>query len=246
MEYYREFPNSYGPETLEYLIKKRNTTNSYSASILNIIYKKCLNVEYIEDKKDYILTKTDKEEDLTELEKGILDYIINDIGNGKSVSLKEIKRYGRKESTANDFLKHFENWKNDVKKDAEQYNFYEKNHVGGLATALIIFTIVTFFIGIIFEIYITSYIAIWLGVGVSFYVFGASKRTKNGMLEYKKWMAFKKFLNDFGRFDEKELPEIVLWEKYIVYATVLGVAERLEKTMKIKMETYNTDTDFND
>ena len=63
------------------------------------------------------------------------------------------------------------------------------------------------------------------------------------MLEYKKWMAFKKFLNDFGRFDEKELPEIVLWEKYIVYATVLGVAERLEKTMKIKINDYK-DVDF--
>ena len=32
------------------------------------------------------------------------------------------------------------------------------------------------------------------------------------MLEYKKWMAFKKFLLDFGRFNEKELPEISRYE----------------------------------
>ena len=79
----------------------------------------------------------------------------------------------------------------------------------------------------------------WLGVLSIIYINSASKRTKEGMLEYKKWMAFKKFLQDFGRFNEKELPEIVLWEKYLVYATVLGVAEKLEKVMKIKIESFN-------
>ena len=49
-------------------------------------------------------------------------------------------------------------------------------------------------------------------------------------------MAFKRFLKDFGRMDEKELPEVILWDKYLVYATVLGVADELEKTMKIKIE----------
>ena len=32
-----------------------------------------------------------------------------------------------------------------------------------------------------------------------------------------KWTAFKKFLNDFGSFDVKELPEIKLWERYLVF-----------------------------
>ena len=56
-----------------------------------------------------------------------------------------------------------------------------------------------------------------------------------------------KFLVDFGRFDEKELPEIILWEKYLVYATIFGVARQLEKTMKIKIEAMeNVDTNMTD
>lgn len=240
MEYYRDFPNNYGPDVLEFLIKRKNTTNSYSASILNMIYKKNVIVKEIENKKDYILTKAETFiEPLTKTEADILDFLINNIGNGKSVTLKEIKKYGKKESTANDFLDHFQNWKHEVEKDSSQYNFFEEKKSGSFSAIVILFTLVTFVVGIATQVFVTSFLGMWIGVGAAFYIMNISKRTKNGMLEYKKWMAFKKFLTDFGRFDEKELPEIVLWEKYLVYATVLGVADKLEKTMKIKIASYN-------
>ena len=44
--------------------------------------------------------------------------------------------------------------------------------------------------------------------------------------------------------DEKTLPEIILWEKYLVYAVVLGCANKLSKTMKIKLEDMNVDYTF--
>ena len=34
---------------------------------------------------------------------------------------------------------------------------------------------------------------------------------------------------DFGRMDTKDLPEIVLWEKYLAYAVTLGCADKLAK-----------------
>lgn len=39
--------------------------------------------------------------------------------------------------------------------------------------------------------------------------------------------------------DEKELPEVVLWEKYLVYAVALGCADKLSKTMQIKIQQKN-------
>ena len=41
--------------------------------------------------------------------------------------------------------------------------------------------------------------------------------------------------------DVKELPEVRLWEKYLVYAVSLGCASKLAKTMKIKIKEMNTD-----
>ena len=43
-------------------------------------------------------------------------------------------------------------------------------------------------------------------------------------------------MKDFGRMHEKELPEITLWEKYLVYATVFGIAKKLAKDMEIKVQ----------
>ena len=71
------------------------------------------------------------------------------------------------------------------------------------------------------------------------------KRTKKGNEEYTKWNALKNFLNDFGRMNEKEIMEITLWERYLVYATVFKIADKVEKVMKVKLQDFNyNDTDF--
>ena len=31
------------------------------------------------------------------------------------------------------------------------------------------------------------------------------------------------------------MPEIILWERYLVYATVLGIADKVQKTMNVKI-----------
>lgn len=42
-------------------------------------------------------------------------------------------------------------------------------------------------------------------------------------------LGFKKFLLEFGRLGEKEVREVVLWEKYLIFASVLGIADKVEK-----------------
>ena len=52
-------------------------------------------------------------------------------------------------------------------------------------------------------------------------------------------------MEDFGTMDKKDLPEIVLWEKYLVYAVSLGCADKLSKTMQLRINEFN-DTDLID
>ena len=63
----------------------------------------------------------------------------------------------------------------------------------------------------------------------------------NGNELYTKWHALRNFLNDFGTFSEKELPEIALWEKYLVYANIFGLADKLRKQMEVKVPNLNDD-----
>jgi len=78
------------------------------------------------------------------------------------------------------------------------------------------------------------------------YIFKAVKKTQKGINQYSRWSAFKRFLEDFSRMDTRELPEIVLWEQYLVYATVLGCADKLSKVMEIKAQELGMESRMND
>ncbi len=40
-------------------------------------------------------------------------------------------------------------------------------------------------------------------------------------------------MSDFSLMKEKEVPELILWEKYLVYATAFGISEKVLKQLKI-------------
>ena len=58
-------------------------------------------------------------------------------------------------------------------------------------------------------------------IGSLIYFATITKRTKEGQDHYLKWMGLNRFLKDFGKFKTRDLPQIELWEKYLVYAVVL-------------------------
>ena len=74
------------------------------------------------------------------------------------------------------------------------------------------------------------------------YAFSCNKRSVEGNELYAKWKGLKNFLNDFGTFSDKELPEIELWEKYLVYANVFGIADKVRKVMEVKIPNISDNT----
>lgn len=87
-------------------------------------------------------------------------------------------------------------------------------------------------------------IAVLFVIALLKYISYAKKRTEIGALSYKQWKSFRRFLKDFSFMDDANLPEITLWEKYLVYAIVLGCADKLSKTMNIKLEDIDADHDL--
>lgn len=57
--------------------------------------------------------------------------------------------------------------------------------------------------------------------------------TQEGVDERDKWIAFKKYMEDFSLLKEKDVPDLALWEKYLVYATAFGISEKVIKELKI-------------
>ena len=104
------------------------------------------------------------------------------------------------------------------------------------------------FILIVLSIILTStviHITLFVGIIVIIWISRILKRlpiklniryTDEGREEYKKWHGLRNFLIDFSKINDKEIQDVTLWEKYLVYATALGVGEKVLKQIKVKIE----------
>lgn len=52
-------------------------------------------------------------------------------------------------------------------------------------------------------------------------------------------IGFKKFLQEMSLMNEKEVIEVKLWEEYLIFATILGIADEVEKQLKIIYPEFN-------
>ena len=69
--------------------------------------------------------------------------------------------------------------------------------------------------------------------------------TKKGIDESILWRGLKHYMEDFSLLNEKEVPQIVLWEKFLVFATVLGIANKVLKQLKIVYPNIDEITNIN-
>lgn len=58
--------------------------------------------------------------------------------------------------------------------------------------------------------------------------------TQKGYDEKNQWKALANYMEDYSLLNEKEVPSLVVWEKYLVYATTFGIAEKVIEQMKSK------------
>lgn len=60
------------------------------------------------------------------------------------------------------------------------------------------------------------------------------KLTNLGLEKRKELFALRNFLNNFSRLNEKDIPEVSLWEEYLVYATAFGIGDKVLNSMKLR------------
>ena len=246
LKYNREFIDRYNVEVVDVLMNQRVTENAFAASVLNLIYKKNITVTEIpsekKKKKEYEFTLNHMT-GLNDTEEVLVHFLFDRVGKNQKFTTIDLRKYASQVSTYENFNRYYTDWVHCVKKDADRQNFYETN---GLP-------IITSLFGLLIAIFIffaTLYFSqnnLWVGIafvlGILFFIYSLliKKRSREGNEDYVRWKAFKQFLLDFGHFETKELPEIALWERYLVYATVFGIADQVEKSMAVKLPTMSSE-----
>ena len=246
-KYNREFIDDYNVEVVDYLLNHNVTENALSASVMNLIYKKNIKAEAIPDKKDsYTFTLLNRD-NLNATENSLVNFLFTRVGKDNTFTTMDLKKYASGVTTSQDFITSYTNWKNQVIKDGQDQNFFEKkkNYIWLPFILLIYSTLLLIFISSNNIEMFGGLLTIFFAIIFMIYAISCNRKTKKGVEHYAKWQAFKNFLNDFGNFSIKELPEIILWERYLVYATVFGLADKVEKAMNVKITEFSNVNDAN-
>jgi len=228
----------------------------FSATILSFSLKKLIELEEKQNEKgkEEIYIKLKDKEGILNLknkdEKAVGEFLISTFGGRENteISVKELEKFIKKSSPTNILniqqrigsgfnrklieLKIIDkeaksNYENESGKQAVKISLIlmviclgiliiEK--LGDLAIIGTIAFEVIFFLNIII-----SGIAIYK---INFY-------TQQGIDEIEKWRGLKKYMEEFSLLNEKEVPEIAIWEKFLVYATAFGIADKVLKQLKI-------------
>jgi len=247
-KYYRELPGEYTPAEMSVLVNMGNIlTRDITATLMDLVRKGHLILKqesYIKDGffrdkevEDYSLTLNPEapSSGLTRHEAFLIKWFINTIGDGSKVFLDNITDYAGTTSGAMSFSKNYEKWRKLVNEEAEKNNFFDKSSKKGQVAGALI-GLAYFVTGIIFIFSVQalpSIILIILGIIMMIFAARLNKRTAYGNEQYSMWMAFKNFLREFSRLDRAEMPSIIIWEHYLVYAISLGVAKEVIKQLPL-------------
>lgn len=264
LEYYRELPDKEEtPLEAVFILKtgyKQNCLpNVFSATILNFALKGYIRIEQ-EGKTIKILLNKIKTDELTGDEKKVLG-ILRAASNNNELTMAElekyIKNYPSKLMNLNSTFEKVsktqasEKGKFDTNRFNKQIVYAEKN-VGYIFLLIIIITASIFTIGYAYK-NVQSMLITCTIISLAFFIVvtiinlilnikittSFNGFTQKGINEQEQWKAFKKYMEDFSYLNEKEVPQLVLWEKYLVFATAFGIADKVLKQLKVKYPELN-------
>lgn len=251
-EYYRELPASYSPAEANYLMNKGTVTSpAFMATLLDLARRKFLKIEeethtvdrllFDKEVTSYRLTRleqptanTAKDASLTVLhphELRLLELLFEDISNdGQSLLLDDIETYTKR---SRNFYNIWNSWVALVTSKARKLNFFEAQSKAVKFTSLIGFLLFLLGFFLFSRIFFFAVASLLSGILIMVVPNTFKRRSPQGEEDYAKWKAFKRFLLHFSQMDKNEIPSLIIWEQYLVYAAALGIAKEVLKQLRI-------------
>ena len=259
-EYERELPTNDPPAMINALSGKGFGKNvgepnmdGFQATIMDLINRKYLTIVDAEPdkkgKKSINLKMNEiSHDDLNKFEKDVIRFLNNFKYDGV-ISLDKMKKDLKNRENAKSFKSIYDLWRADLKTEflsgeklkkffIDTGNKYMKLY--GIIAVIV--AGVAFFLSISDTLPAANYIltaSIVLGVvGIISLVLPpkiAGRWTVYGVEYDAKWQNFKRFIKDFSLIKEYPPESVAVWNQYLVYATALGVADKVRKSMEMSL-----------
>ena len=265
LDYYREIPG--GKETVPSDAAfmqgsiEANIPNTISATMLDLAIRKAISFEIVDTGKKKKEVKVnlllEDSSSLKTQEQPVYDYLKKVCKKDNSFNMKDLEEYIEEHITSfNSMTKKVIKETKEAQIQKENYSLSEEEkstkYVGISALYFVLLCFLVFgFIMILAmsDVGVLALIPTVLTLITYILTFRISSRytgfTQKGINEKEEWKGLKKYMKDFSLLNEKEVPALVLWEQYLVYATVFGIAEKVLKQLKVKYPEMLTDDMLN-
>ena len=271
LEYYRDLPreNATPAQSLYVYFETKSGIAAndigkvVSSTLLNLNLKKHLEFQVEKEKnKEKITMKilNADTKDLSADEKVVFEFLQKACKDNNEITVKEFEKYIKRTSTT-DILALKTNINGQTKRelikqqiyDAEQEKVYKDQSSQTTIYALIIF----------FAIFAIAFTSEFLNVFGYIGIFGLivcqviaivinsrtlkkiNVYTQKGIDEKEMWRGLKKYMEDFSMLDKREVPEIAIWEHFLVFATAFGIADKVLKQLKVVYPNIENDLNVN-
>ncbi|KRM22271.1 DUF2207 domain-containing protein [Latilactobacillus graminis] len=251
-EHVYDLPDENGPAIVRQLLAlpmmETAGVESLSATILDLVARKNLTIAVQESRKELFHKKTPQfsltlinRNQLTYSEQKLVSWLFDVIGDEQHVSLLEIEKYPKQHS-AKLFNQHYHAWQVAVETESKRSGWLCENiselmtslnyWLIGLGTLILIFifgaliklvawwTLLPMLIVFILTVWRRFNLQLWTQLGYE----------KRG-----EWQGFKQMLKDISTLDMADVPDVLLWDRYLSYATAFGIADKVVKALKVHL-----------
>ena len=254
LKYFRDIPmKDPTPVRASYFcfFKGNNSTFStkaaFSATILDLAQKKLIEFEPVTQKNIRIKFKNvdNAEDNLSKDEKIVYKLLKRASGNTDSITTDELNKFAKKDyERIHADMTVFEG-------SGREYAYIDKNYVDSerekvsnkVKSKIIwyILAIILLMCGVISSENISvvkfsiPFFIEW-AICIKLCSSNANKvnvLTQEGDELSKRWKGLKKYMEDFSLLKEKEVPDLILWEQYLVYATAFGISKKVIEQLKV-------------
>ena len=259
LDYFRDIPDEKSTPGeaafLYYFNRSFPTAQVVSATMMDLALKGFIEFETNpNNKKDVNIILKNEVAELKRDEIEVLNYLKRVAGSSDKFNMKVFEKYSNSHpSIINDFIMKINMYAKDENEDSGMYDRTAANKsslyiVKAVAIVFGMFFASTFLVAFVDWLLLAG-LGILAGILAVLYIILANKNrglTQEGTDRREEWKGLKNYMEDFSMLNEREVPELVLWEKYLVYATAFGIADKVIKQLKVRYPEMVNNDYFND
>jgi len=240
IDYWREVPDDPPAVAIALMEWGYVDTDAFSATVVDLAQRGYLTIE--ETEHDHVFRSTDKSrEGLLEFENKVLKKLFED---GPETSQKGLTGWAKAHRT--DAASWLSSFTGQVVKAYNAKGYQVKGQATGWVLYILLVLLLWGFaaLAIANEAYAIGGAAIGSGLLLLFFMILLRRRTQAGAQRHAEWEGLRRFLKDFSQLQDAPSGHMALYERYLVAAVALGVADELVEALQVRIPEVANDPTF--